>query len=80
MFDSKGPNSSLKLKFFEDIAKTLNSLLVLYQTKKPKVPFLAESLETLLRSFFANFIWKDVPESAETASLMIKLDIADYTN
>ena len=44
------------------------------------VPFLAESLETLLRSLCAKCIRKDVLESAKTAILLIKLDIADETN
>ena len=70
----------LKLQFFEDITKTLNSLLFLYQTDKLMVPFLAESLETLLRSLCARFFRKDVLESAKTASLLIKLDVADKTN
>ena len=44
------------------------------------VPSLAESLETLLRSLRATFFRKDVLESAKTASLLIKLDVADKTN
>ena len=76
----KDPLVPLKLQFFEDIAKTLDSFLVLYQTNKPMVPFLAESLETLLRSLCAKFIRKDVLESAKTASLLIKLDVADKAN
>ena len=44
------------------------------------VPFLAESLETLLRSLCMKFIRKDVLESTKTASLLIKLDVADKTN
>ena len=77
------PKDSLvpqKLHFFEDVAKTVHSFLALYQTNKPMVPFLAESLETLLRSLCAKFIRKDVLESAKTASLLIKLDVADETN
>ena len=31
-------------------------------------------------SFCAKFIRKDVPEKAETASLLIKLDVPDKTN
>ena len=74
----KDPLVPLKLQFFENIAKTLNSFLVLYQTDKPIVPFLAESLETRLRSLCATFIRKkvletfirkNVLESAKTASL-----------
>ena len=70
----------LKLQFFEDIAKTLNSFLVLYQTNKSMVPFLAENLETLLRSLCAKLIRKDVFQFAKRASLLIKLDVADKTN
>ena len=44
------------------------------------ISFLAESLETLLRSLCAKFIRKDVLESAKTASLLIKLDVADKAN
>ena len=58
----------------------MHSFLALYQTNKPMVPFLAESLETLLGSLCAKFIRKDVLESAKTASLLIKLDVADETN
>ena len=76
----KDPLVPLKLQFFEGIAKTLNTFLVLYQTNKPMVPFLAESLETLLRSLCAKFIRKYVLERAKTASLLIKLDVADITN
>ena len=76
----KNPVVPLKLQFFEDIAKTLNSLLILYQTNKPMVPFLADSLGTFLRSLCAKFMRKDVFESAKTASLRIKLDGTDITN
>ena len=44
------------------------------------VPFLAESLERLLRSLCAKLIRKDVFQFAKTASLLIKLDVADKTN
>ena len=62
------------------IAKTLNSFLVLCQANKLAVPFLAESLEILLRSFYVKFIRKDVLESAKTVSVLIKLDVADKAN
>ena len=44
------------------------------------VPFLVESLETLLRSLCAKLIRKDLFQCAKTASLLIKLDVADKTN
>ena len=59
------------------IAKTLNSFLVLCQANKLVVPFLAESLEILLRSIYVKFIRKDVLESAKTVNVLIKLDVAD---
>ena len=76
----KGPLVPRKLQFFEDIAKTLNSFLVPYQTDKPMILFLAESLETFLRSLCMKFIRKDVLESAKTASLLIKRNLADKAN
>ena len=44
------------------------------------VPFLGEGYETLCKLSYKNFIRKDVPESAKTASLLIQLDVADKTN
>ena len=44
------------------------------------MPFLAESIETLLRSLCAKFTWKDLVERTKTASLLIKLDVTDKTN
>ena len=41
----------VKMIFFADIARTLNKFLVTYQTEKPMVPFLADSLEDILRTF-----------------------------
>ena len=76
----KDPLVPLKLKFVEVTAETLNSFLVLYHTDKLMVPFLAESLESLLRSLCVKFIRKDVLESAKTNSLLIKLDLFDKTN
>ena len=70
----------VQLQFSEDIAKTLNSFLVPYQTGKLMVAFVAESLETFLRSLCTKFIRKDVLESAKIAGLLIKLDVADKIN
>ena len=81
MLDSEGPSSPPKVAFFlKTLLRHLHSFLALYQTNKPMVPFLAESLEILLRSLCAKFIRKDVLESAKTVILLIKLDVADETN
>ena len=58
MFDSEGP--AIPSKIFEDIVKIVISFLVLYQTDKLMIPFLAENLETCLRSLYVKFIRKDV--------------------
>ena len=44
------------------------------------VHFLADSHEIFPRSLCAKFIRKNVLESNKTASLLIKLDVADKTN
>ena len=44
------------------------------------VPFLAENHETLPRSLCVKFFRKDMLESTQTASLLIKLDVADKTS
>ena len=38
----------MKLQFFEEIAKSLNKFLLVFQTDKPMAAFLAETLEQLL--------------------------------
>lgn len=58
MFDSEGP--TFPSKIFEDIVKIVISFLVLYQTDKLMIPFLAENLETRLRSLYVKFIRKDM--------------------
>lgn len=77
---SEGSCSLPNITVFEGIAKTLISVLVVYQTDKQMISFLAESHKTLFRSLCAKFIKKDVFESAKKASLLIKLDVADNTN
>ena len=76
-FDLKDLLVLLKLQLYEDLVKTLNSFLVLYQTHKPMVTFLGEGYETLRKLSYKNFIRKDVLESAKTASLLMQLDVSD---
>ena len=46
------------MKFLELLSSKLNEFLTGYQTDQPVVPVLAETLETLLRSFMSMFILK----------------------
>ena len=55
----------LKLQFFEEVAKQLNSFLIKFQTDSPMVPFLVESLESMIQKFCSMFILTDVLEKAQ---------------
>ena len=43
----KDPLVPVELQFFKEIAKSLNKFLLVFQTDKPMVAFLAETLEQL---------------------------------
>ena len=73
----------MKLQFFEDIAKSLNIFLLVFQSKNlaalaPMAAFLAETLEQLLCYF--KFAKKDVMSKASTASKLIKIDLNKVNN
>ena len=63
--------------FFQEIASKLNSFLLVFQTDKPMIPFLIEVLENLLRTLLAEFIKKDVLQTACSTLKLIKIDILD---
>ena len=52
----KDPLFPAILLFFEEVARSLNAFLVVFQTDQPMVPFLAETLDELIRSLFSKFI------------------------
>ena len=76
----KDPLVPAKLQFFEEIAKSLNKFLLVFQTDKPVAGFLAETLEKLLSYFCSKFVKKDVMSKASTASKLIKIDLNDENN
>ena len=63
------------MKYFADVAKTLNSSLLTNQREKPMVPFLADSLEGILGTFSA----EKTHLKANTSLKLIKLDFKDAT-
>ena len=67
----------VRMIFSADTARTLNKFLMIYQTEKPMVPFLADSLEDILRTFSSKFILKDTLKEATTSLKLIKLDFND---
>ena len=71
------PLVAVKLKFFVRIADELNKFLVLYQTEKPMVPFLANSLEDMIRCFASTFLIADKLKEANTCLKLSKLNFKD---
>ena len=51
-----GPFIKVKLSFFVSIAKDLQSFLTEYQTDKPTMAFIYESLESLLNCLLQRFV------------------------
>ena len=70
----------VKLLIFEEVAKSLNAFLVLFQTDNPMVPFLVETLEELIRSLFSKFILKRVVAKYSTSATLLKIDPTDVVN
>ena len=71
------PLVPVKLKFFVQIADELNKFLVLYQTGKPMVPSLANSLEDMMRSFASTFLIADKLKEANACLKLSKLNFKD---
>jgi len=70
----------LKMQFFQDIASTLRSFLVVFQTDKPMVPFLEKSLVGVLQSLMRTIIKPEVLEKANTSLKLVKLDVTKSEN
>ena len=67
----------VEFKFFANTAKVLNKFLVAYQTEKPIVPFLAQSIEDILHSFSSVFLLKDTLNKANRCLHLSKLYFKD---
>ena len=76
----KDPLIPLKLQFLEGIASELNSFLITFQSDKPMIPFLVETLEELLRLLCVKFIGKDTLDAACTTYALLKVDVTDTSN
>ena len=75
----KDPLLLVKLQPFQDIARRLNSFLVLFQSERPMVPLLTTILEDLIRQLCAKFIKNDILSNAQTTLALIKIDVTDVT-
>ena len=70
----------LKMQFFRFLAKKLKPFLLQFQSDKPMVPFLSDSLEELLRSLMKVIVKPEVLEEASTALSLTKIDAAKSSN
>ena len=66
-----------KMKFLELLSSKLNEFLRGFQTDQPIVTFLAETLETLWRSFMNMFILQSVMLKADTQIIQLKIDVTN---
>ena len=70
----------LRMQFFRFFTKKLKSLFLQFQSDKPMVPFLSDSLKELLRSLMKVIVKEEVLEEASTALSVTKIDIAKSSN
>ena len=70
----------LRMQFFRFLTKKLKPFLVQFQSDKPMVSFLSESLEEFLRNLMKVIVKEEVLEEASTALRVTKIDIAKSTN
>ena len=65
------------MKLIEYLFSKVNEFLRDFQTDQPIVPFLAETLETLIMSFMNMFILKNVMDKTDTLMILLKVDVKD---
>ena len=70
----------LRMQFFRFLTKKLKSFLLQFQSDKPIVPFLSDSLKELLHTLMKAIVKEEVLEVASTALSITKIDIAKSSN
>ena len=74
------PLMKTKFKFFASTGQALNScFLVKFQTNNPMVPFLAQSLEEIIRLFGSAFLLKETLSKVNSCLLLSKVDFTNPT-
>ena len=71
------PLIQAKMKFMEYVASLLYEFLRRFQTDKPLVPFMAETLHTLVRSIMTMFIINETMQKADSLVKLLKVDVSD---
>ena len=62
----------VKFQFFRYVASLFQEFLVTFQTNKPMIPFLAESLVNIFRNVFKIYLKRDVVSKADTTFCTIR--------
>ena len=68
----------MKLKFqaFKDVAHKMNLFLTVFQTDAPMIPFLSDTLESLMRRIMGYFVRGTVLDEAATPYQLMKIDVS----
>lgn len=77
MEHQKDVSVPFKFQFFKGVRRHLNSFLITFQTDSPLVPFLVESLESMVQKFYSTFILSDKMEKTESTIKLVKPDVTD---
>ena len=70
----------LRMQFFRFLTKKLKAFLLQFQSDKPMVPFVSDSLEELLCSLMKVIVKEEFLEKASTSLSVTKIDIAKSSN
>ena len=70
----------LRMQFFKDLAKKLKGFLVLFQTDRPMVAFLSNSLENMLRNLMKMILKPNILKEAATAYSLTKVEVGKSNN
>ena len=68
----------VRIQFFQDVSRILNNqFLVIFQTDKPMMPFLCDSLQKIVRHLMLIFISKEVVDKCKWAYQLCNIDLND---
>lgn len=65
----------VKFQILKELASKLNAFLVCFQTDSPMIPFMSDSLESIIRSIIKRFVLKGVLEKASTPYKLININL-----
>ena len=77
---TQDPLMPLKFAAFESVAKQLQPFLVQFQSDSPLLPFVASSLEKVIRGLMKRFVKADVLQGASSAVKLLKIDFKKREN